>query len=745
MHRISGLALVLAPAAVLACSASADVMAAPGPPVRVRDVVAQVSADAISLGNARIARTWAIDGQGHVTGATLDDPVAGRHWAAPGAPEFELTLDEVPTSSVTGWTLLDASARATPDDPGRPDAGPGGQVVLRYRLGSASLAGVPELVRTYSLYPRDSVIEVRTTLENASPAVLRVGATRLDQVAGARPAQAEVLAFHGGSDWRDDYREISRPSGAFDREGQVARYDDGQGEGWFLVSGHRGGSMYRAGRDAAGRTYVGVDPPRDVFDAGPLKSDPPDYNRVGNPLHPVPVRERTVPPGTTLELGSAFTGVYAGGAQEAAQAFVADLDHVAPVYPRSIGANSFHPFNHGPGMSDPNLRAQIDRAKRLGIETYMLDDQWQGGPGGESGDWGFDPVRFPDSDRDGIPDFVRYVHDQGLRLGLWMSPLEFNQSSTTYAAHPDWACAPTGDVTAQVPDDAGLGVWDVTNPGLRSHLIDVVDRLVATYDVRELKFDFMAWVDCPPHDYVDYEDAFVSLVRTFQARHPRVTFELDETNDQRSWPFESLALGPSWFDNGHLHGSTKWAKLIHDLWTAAPWIPTSSIGIGALDGTLDGRHGIDELMAIALLSHVTFWTDLTKLSDADAARVARWLSWYRANRAVLSDGAYELTAADPIDDHRWAAFEPWRHGRGVVFAFRQESPEGAQTLPLQGVRPGVLYTVTDAGSGRLLARQRGAQLARGLRVTLPAANGAAVLEITPVPVRQRRGPARVPR
>src|SRR5205823_7107445 len=128
--------------------------------------------------------------------------------------------------------------------------------------------------------------------------------------------------------------------------------------------------------------------------------------------------------------------------------------------------------------------------------------------------------------------------------------------------------APVGDLTAQVPDDAGLGVWDATNPAFQDYLLGVIDRLVADYDVREFKFDFTTWVDCPPHDYADYEDAFVSLVRRMQQRmqeeHRDVTFETDETNDQRAWPCESAALGPSWFENGHLHGRTPVAKLLHD-------------------------------------------------------------------------------------------------------------------------------------------------------------------------------------
>ena len=381
-----------------------------------------------------------------------------------------------------------------------------------------------------------------------------------------------------------------------------------------------------------------------------------------------------------------------------------------------------------------SLRSQVDVAAQLGIETFMLDDQWQGGPGGESGDWHFDPARFPDSDHDGVPDFVTYVHAHGLKLGLWMSPLEFNSASQTYAAHPLWACAPVGDATAQVPDDAGLGVWDVTKPAFQRYLLGVVDRLVHDYAVAEFKFDFMAWVDCAPHDYADYEDAFVSLVHRMQQRHPGVTFELDETNDQRSWAFESAELGPSWFDNAHLHGSSPVAKELHDVWSAAPWVPTWSLGLGVYDGTLTddyaGVAGVDALMPLAMLTHMTFWTDLTTLTPEEQAETTWWLQWYAGHRNELGPAVYELTGQDPIDGSSWVAWQPWDGRAGYVFAFRQSGGPGTLTVRLHGLTPTMSYAVTDVRTGSSIGTYTGAHLAAGLPITL-APYSAAVLAVRP--------------
>ena len=691
--------------------------------VRSGSAHAMVADGSASLWDSKIERDWHTAPSRVVTTSLRSGP-RGREWSDGASPDFTIDLAGVPTSSTSGWALRSVTARPEPADPARPGRVRGVQLVFDYGLDPV---GLITLERTYTLRPGSAVIGVTSVVRNASPAPLRVNSFSLDELTSARKVSAQVLTYHGGSDWRDDYRVSTNTAADFDDEGEVARFDDGAGAGWFFVSERRSGSASRAGR-SGGRTWIGADYPRDAFDAGPLLSDPPNYNRVDNPAYPVPVRARVVPPLGSLRLGRAYTGVYRDGEQGAGAAFVDEFArNEMPRFPRSVGLNTFHPWAHGDGMSDANLRRQVDLAAQLGLETFMLDDQWQGGTGGESGDWNFDPARFPDA-----KGFADYVHSKGLQLGLWMSPLEFNQASQTYAAHPDWACAPTGDITAQIPDDAGLGVWDATNPAFQDYLTGVVDRLIRDYDVKEFKFDFMSWVDCPPHGYLDYEDAFIALVRRFEARHPGVTFELDETNDQRAWPFESQALGPAWFDNGHLHAGTAQSKLLHDIWSAAPWLPPSAIGFGTYDGTLGGPYSVDYLFPMSMLSHITFWTDLSKLDDAQRSETAWWISWYKANRAALGGLVYEDTSSDPLDGKSWAVFQPWTGRRGFVFAFRQSDGPAAQTVKLHGLNAASTYTITNIRTGALIGSFSGASLTRdGLPIELAQPYSAAVLSVDP--------------
>jgi hypothetical protein len=734
----SGLALaaaalapaVLAPAvlapAVLAPAARAPAARAPAsvPQARAGDAVARVGPAEAVLKDARILQRWRLGADGSVWTVQLEDPATGRNWSVAGAAEFALTLDSAPTSSTFGWRLIAVGARPIPADPARPAAGRGVEIVFHYRL--LARAGPLELERIWTLYPGAAVEGVSERLYNRTPAVVRIGQYSLAQITSAAAVTAQVLAYHGGSDWRQDFRVASSETGAFDEEGEVARFDDGAGEGWFLVGQRRGGAMSRVGRDRSGRTWVGVDNARDLIDAGPLLTSPPNYNRLENPAYPAPIRQRTLAPFASLDLGTAYVGVYHGGAPQAAAAFASDFARrVMPSGRQTVDLNTFHPWGHGQGLSDQNLRAQAYLFKELGGEVFMLDDQWQGS---SAGDWRWDTARFPLDSR-GVPEFVDYLHALGLRLGLWMSPAEFNPGSAVYKSHPQWACTPTGDVTAQIPDDSGLGVWDFTNPALRAYMTGVVDRLVAQDGVREFKFDYVAWVDCSPHDYLDYEDAYVAWVREQEARHPNVTFELDETNDQRLWALRSAALGPSWFDNGHLQGSSYPARLLHDIWSAAPWLPPSSLGFGTYDGTLAAPYTVDYLMPIALLGHLTFWSDLTRLSSTQLAETAWWVAWYRAHRSELGGVVYEDTAADPIDGSSWAAFQPWEGSHGYLFVFRQGGAAATQAIGLEGVAPDRAYTLTDVRTGARLGTFTGAQLAAGLTVTLPAPYSAEVVSV----------------
>jgi hypothetical protein len=226
-------------------------------------------------------------------------------------------------------------------------------------------------------------------------------------------------------------------------------------------------------------------------------------------------------------------------------------------------------------------------------------------------------------------------------------------------------------------------------------------------------------------DIYSYREAFVAMVDRLVRDHPHVTFQIDETNDYRMFPFESVARGPSWFQNG----SPSPDRLLHNIWNLSPWVPSFSLGQHFLGGRAWEDHPVSTLMAAALLSHMTFFSDLRSLPPAVANQAAPWTRFHRANRPLL-DGMVHPLLADPLE-RGWTALQAWDpdSAEGALLAFRQGSAESSRRIALKAVPPGRTFELRAAPSGRPAGVVTSDQLRRGITVRIPQADGAAVLTV----------------
>src|ERR687884_227171 len=131
----------------------------------------------------------------------------------------------------------------------------------------------------------------------------------------------------------------------------------------------------------------------------------------------------------------------------------------------------------------------------------------------------------------------------------------------------------------------------------------------------------MPWLDCAGQgDVYDYHDAFVAMLDRLERDYPNVTFQIDETNDYRLFPFESVVRGPSWFQNG----TPSPDRLLHNLWNLSPFVPGFSLGQHMLGGRAYRDYPVATLLAAALPSHITYFSDLRDLPDAVIAAARPW-------------------------------------------------------------------------------------------------------------------------
>jgi hypothetical protein len=219
------------------------------------------------------------------------------------------------------------------------------------------------------------------------------------------------------------------------------------------------------------------------------------------------------------------------------------------------------------------------------------------------------------------------------------------------------------------------------------------------------------------------------MLDRLRADHADVIFQIDETNDYRLFPFESITRGPTWFQNGGPDVS----HMLHNLWNLSPWIPTFALGQHALADEDFAGQPVDTLMAAALLSHITFFKDPRGLPDTVIDRVAAWTSFYKQHRAELGGVVYPLLS-DPLE-HGWTALQAWNPdaGAGALLAFRQASAEEQRRIALENVPPGRRFELTSAPDGAALGTVSSEELRAGIDVRIAQGEGARVLLITPAP------------
>ncbi|MGH2693035.1 MAG: CehA/McbA family metallohydrolase [Actinomycetota bacterium] len=704
------------------------------------DAYGIVDGNSVTLGNSVVERKWTAAPFG--TQQVVDKRTGLQ---AGASPDFRLSLAGDVELTGEDFTL----SRATATEP------EGGGVSVSMELSGPGGIGV---TRTVSVYPGIAGFQVSTAVTGEGLLARYV----LDelQLPGLAP---QIHSFRAGYDWRGsdslDWAPQASPFGGHHSGDHRVTTEAGPGQDlsgeaeWMSLRAAEGPRAfmvlervdYSSSRMeyTAGSARAAVDLDHDLAYLGPFESD----IHVGNPG--TPARYRVLRPDRPLDLEPVFTG-FALDADDEPWQHYKYLDGARPAdWSRDVvfNSNGVDGNRISTGAKDDMDLAEVQRqaevAKRLGVETFVLDDGWQAA----SGDWcpdspecpeprGLYPPRFPDARFEAVREVIA-----PMKLGLWMSPMQFNPAADAYQRNPQWNCHPVGDALVAYntadPDsssnEAGLGTWNPEATGPEGKLIDYIEgrirRAIVEWQVRYFKFDFMAWTDCAGVDTVtayEYRESFIRMLDRLIEDYPQVTFQIDETNDYRLFPFESVYRGPSWYANGH----PKSNEGLHNLWVLAPYVPGYTLGQAAM-GQRDSLSS-DYLMAVALASHMTFFTDLTRFTGEQVAAVERWTTIYKEHRDRFATFSYPLLD-DPLPGNSWTGLQPWNPdtGKGALLVFRQDSADETRTVPLRGIRGDGSYRLSDAETGETFGVFSAGELREGISISLPSKLSARVFLIDP--------------
>ncbi|MGZ4486747.1 MAG: alpha-galactosidase [Nocardioides sp.] len=286
------------------------------------------------------------------------------------------------------------------------------------------------------------------------------------------------------------------------------------------------------------------------------------------------------------------------------------------------------------------LRAIADRAARVGVERFVLDDGWFRHRRDDTaglGDWWVDGSVWPE----GLDPLIDHVRGLGMEFGLWFEPEMVNPDSDLHRAHPDWILSAGPHRTPL--EHRQQQVLDLTRPEVFDYLLERVDAILSAHRIDYVKWDHNRDLLEPgsglragaPAAH-EQTRAFYRLLDALAAAHPEVAWE-------------SCASGGGRIDLGVLERVQRvWTSDMTDAlarqqiqrWTTQLVAPeylgmhVSSPTSHTTGRTLD----LDFRCATALFGAFGIEWDLTEATETDLDRLEGWVRRHRTLRPLLHGG-----------------------------------------------------------------------------------------------------------
>ena len=136
-------------------------------------------------------------------------------------------------------------------------------------------------------------------------------------------------------------------------------------------------------------------------------------------------------------------------------------------------------------FDDAKIHGIVDEAQALGIEMFVLDDGWFGERKDDHrslGDW----YEFEGKLEQGLEGIAQYVHDKGMKFGLWFEPEMISKDSDLHRAHPDWVLSVPGRPRSLSRQQH---VLDFSRADVRDHIYQQMTAILDRVPIDYIKWD----------------------------------------------------------------------------------------------------------------------------------------------------------------------------------------------------------------------------------------------------------------
>ncbi len=239
-------------------------------------------------------------------------------------------------------------------------------------------------------------------------------------------------------------------------------------------------------------------------------------------------------PGESFDTPEFFAGYSANGFGEASR-LLHNLErtHIEPggatARVRPVLYNSWEATEFN--VDEPGQRALAEKAAKLGVELFVMDDGWFGKRNTDNaglGDWTVNPQKFPN----GLKPLIDHVNSLGMDFGLWVEPEMVNPDSDLYRAHPEWVMNFPGRPRTLLRNQL---VLNLARSDVRDYVFGFLDKLATENHLRYFKWDMNrifaepGWADVPLDQQKEiwrqYVLNYYEILRRLREKHPNLEIE----------------------------------------------------------------------------------------------------------------------------------------------------------------------------------------------------------------------------
>jgi alpha-galactosidase len=426
-----------------------------------------------------------------------------------------------------------------------------------------------------------------------------------------------------------------------------------------------------------------------------------DQCRVVGGFNPFDFSYRLAP-GESLETPPFFAGFTDSGHGEVSRMLHRfQLEHILPEGPhprlRPVLYNSWEATEFN--VNEAGQIALAEKASRLGVERFVVDDGWFGQRNNDHaglGDWYVNPQKFPH----GLKPLIDRVHSLGMDFGLWVEPEMVNPDSDLYRKHPDWVLNfPSRPRT----EGRNQLVLNLARDDVKEYVFNWLDRLVTDNDIALLKWDYNrnwsepGWPEAPFADqkkvWVQYVQNLYEIIDRLRSKHPRLEIEGCSGGGARVdlgmlhrvdqiWPSDNTdALDRLAIQYGFTEAYTPHVMMA--------WVTDVPNGINGRVTPLVFRF------LVAMTGSLGIGSNLNKWTDDEVAVASKMISLYKQIRATVQDGKLYRLSSPMASDFSAMEYISQDNQQAVVFAFlhSQQFGRSMPRLHLEGLAEDAIYSV----------------------------------------------------